>query len=502
MDIPLPRQPSPMMMLVFTSAILLTGVGTVMILRQKGAWGMDPPDKRRKFHEVPIPRLGGLPIFVTLCLGYAFAAYWLPDFVGEWWPIMLTTTLIFAVGFADDLRPLGARVKLVGQVGAACILYALGISIDTLSNPFGPGHIPLGWWGFPITLMWLVAIPNVINLIDGMDGLATGFGLFLCLTLAFVGHFARMPDVVLISVVMSGALLGFLFFNLPPARIFLGDGGAYLIGFFVASVSLQSSNKGTIIASLLVMIIALGVPILDTFFAIVRRVIRGVPIFRADAQHMHHRLMVLGFSKARALVAMYTACLVLSLFGISLFWNRGLSLPIATAALALLGLGAARYLGYVKSWRDLRRQFQEAMARRRDMLYTSAYGKVLEWEAERCGDAAEFMTVFELGLGRVGLALRGEQEPEQEPVPEAGAGATSAVRKRPVELPLVGGLTCVLYVPDEPDLAERWHAKVDVLLPALNLATDRWGALPGMEWLGKDVPAPATATATATATEG
>lgn len=467
LGLPVPRIPSPMMWAVFATSILVSGLGTWLIIRQKSGWGLDHPDQHRKLHSTAVPRLGGLPVFVALSLGFAFTTWWLPGFFQQWWPVILTNLLIFAVGFADDLRPLGARVKLVGQIGAACILYALGISIDNLSNPFGAGQINLGWWGLPVTLLWLISIPNIINLIDGMDGLATGFGLFLCLTLAFIGHFALMPEVVILSVVMSGALLGFLVFNLPPARIFLGDGGAYLIGFFVASVSLFSSNKGTIIASLLVVIVALGVPILDTLFAIIRRVLRGVPVFRADAQHIHHRLMLLGFSKAKALVALYTVCLVLSLFGISLFWNRGLSLPIATAALFLLGLGAARYLGYVKSWRDIRTQFRQALNRRRDMLYTAAYGKVLEWEAERSHDAEDFIAVFRLGTERVGIKL----------APHPGF--------RPLEFTLVTDLCCLLYVPDEPEMADRWVAKADQLIPALNLATERWGEISCLEFVQK-----------------
>lgn len=481
LDLPLPRVPSLMMWLVFSGAILVSTIGTWLIIWQKSGLGMDHPDQHRKLHVTAVPRLGGLPVFVALCLGFAFASWWLPDFFAQWWPIILTNLLIFSVGFADDLRPLGAKVKLVGQIGAACILYALGISIDNLSNPFGDGQIVLGWWGLPITLLWLISIPNIINLIDGMDGLATGFGLFLSLTLAFIGHFAKMPDVVLISVVMSGALMGFLVFNLPPARIFLGDGGAYLIGFFVASVSLLSSNKGTIIASLLVVIIALGVPILDTLFAIIRRVLRGVPIFRADAQHIHHRLMLLGFSKAKALIALYTVCLVLSLFGISLFWNRGLSLPIATAALFLLGLGAARYLGYVRSWREVRAQFREALNRRRDMLYTASYGKVLEWEAERSLEADEFLMLFRLGTERIGVKL----------APAAGL--------RPLDFSLVTDLTCRLYVPDDVDMADRWVAKADQLIPALNLATERWGRLAGVEFTPAEGPLDSATTAAAKA---
>lgn len=448
--------PSLVNSLVFFSAIVLSAIGTALILNQKWGWGMDAPDKKRKHHDKIVSRLGGLPIFVTLSLGFAFMLWRFPLFLENWWPLILTNSLIFAVGFIDDLKPMGAKVKLLGQIGVACILYALDISIDVLTNPIGDYSINLGWLSFPITILWLITIPNIVNLIDGMDGLATGFGMFLCITLAIVGHYALNPEVVTISIIMGGALTGFLLFNFPPARIFLGDGGAYLIGFFIASVSLFTSHKGTIIAALLVVIIALGVPILDTLFAIIRRAIRGVPIFRADAEHIHHRLLHIGFSKARALVAIYSVCLVLSLIGISIFWSRGMSLPIAGAALMLLGLWAARYLGYVKSWQGLKNQLQQAMVRRREMNYASAYGKVLEWEAERCKTAEEYLTIVQLGMDRLGFKI------------EDTAGY------KPIEISLLHERHFTVYAPDDKETQEVWFAKADTLAPSLNLAVERW----------------------------
>jgi UDP-GlcNAc:undecaprenyl-phosphate GlcNAc-1-phosphate transferase len=258
--------------------------------------------------------------------------------------------------------------------------------------------------------------------------------------------------------------MGFLYFNFPPARIFLGDGGSYLIGFFIASVSLFTSNKGTVVASLLVVIVALGVPILDTLFTILRRAARGVPIFRADAEHIHHRLITLGFSKTRALVAIYSICLVLSLIGISFYWTKGFSLPIAGAALCLLGLGAARYLGYVKSWRDIRSQFRSALARRRDMLYCGTYGRLLTLEADRCESVEEFMPLLLQGLERIGFRI----------VPGSDRVA--------MKMPLNTHRIVILYRPPAPqDETERWLAKTDLITPALNLAMERWGPLPGIE---------------------
>ncbi|TLD69934.1 undecaprenyl/decaprenyl-phosphate alpha-N-acetylglucosaminyl 1-phosphate transferase [Phragmitibacter flavus] len=443
--------------LLFVGALILSAATTWLLLRNGGKFGMDKPDSYRKQHEKPISRLGGLPIVLALAAGFVVLAYRQPEFAHKWLPIIATNVLIFIVGFLDDLHPLGARIKLVGQIGVAMVLYSLGISIDMLSNPLGAGNFSLGWWSLPLTVIWLVSIPNIINLIDGMDGLATGFGMFLCVTLAFIGHFANMADVVLMSTVMAGALAGFLIFNFPPARIFLGDGGAYLIGFFVASVSLVSSNKGAVMAGLLVMLIALGVPILDTLFAIIRRAVRGVPIFRADAEHIHHRLMVLGFSKAKALVALYSVCLVLSLMGISVLWSRGISLPIVGAVVFLLALSAARYLGYVRSWRTLKAQFQEAMVRRQQMLFTNAYTRVLEWEIERCKSGDEFETLLMHTIDRVGLS----------PDPRPGF--------KPSVLTLSNDRMVTLYFPGPEDAEPLWRARTDLFTIVLSLAQEKWG---------------------------
>jgi UDP-GlcNAc:undecaprenyl-phosphate GlcNAc-1-phosphate transferase len=305
-----------------------------------------------------------------------------------------------------------------------------------------------------------VSIPNIVNLIDGMDGLAGGFGLFLCLTLAFLGYYGNQPDVLVVSLSMAGALAGFLIFNLPPAKIFLGDGGAYLIGFFIASVSLFTSNKGSIIGALLVIIIALGVPILDTLFAIIRRAIRGVSIFNADAEHIHHRLILLGYSKGGALAAMYAVCLALSLVGLSILMTRGIALPMAGAILFLLALGTARYLGYVRSWSNFRTQISEAIERRRQREFFRAYGRVLDFEVERCEELQSFTTLFQHGLERMGLRAH------------AYAGS------KPEILKLGEGWNITLYRPvDATDLSE-WHLRLDVLVPALERCLEKWKALP------------------------
>ena len=446
--------------LIFGGAVLVAAAAVFVVLKLNLGIAMDAPDSKRKFHEKPIPRLGGGPIFLTLCLG-AIAAWMMGAVQWErWLPVAICNTLIFSVGFVDDLKPLGARVKLVGQLGTAMILYSMGVSMDVLSSPFGEGSISLGWLALPLTLLWLVAIPNIVNLIDGMDGLAGGFGMFLCLTMAFIGHYQGQPDVAAVSLTMAGALGGFLIFNLPPAKIFLGDGGAYLIGFFIASVSLLSSNKGSVIGALLVVVIALGVPILDTTFAILRRAIRGVPIFRADAEHIHHRLILLGYSKGRALVAMYSVCLVLSLAGISILLTKGLALPVSGAILFLLAVAGARYLGYVRSFGNLRQQLRETLERRRVREYFRAHGRVLDFEVERSADIAGFESSFLHAIDRMNVSLK------------PGADRVET------RLDLSSGRMLVLYHPADRESPAEWRMRLDELLPSLEGCLVRWHALP------------------------
>jgi len=447
----------------FIGAFTLCAISTWLLVQRQGKAGLDTPDDHRKRHDRPVSRLGGAAIFLTLATGFLALAIRLPEFLDDWAAVIAANAIIFGIGFIDDLSPLGAKIKLLGQVGAALVLYSFGVSIDVLSNPLGEGSIDLGWWSLPVTVLWLIAIPNIINLIDGMDGLATGFGLFLCLTLTFVGHFAFRPDVVLVSMVMVGALAGFLIFNFPPAKIFLGDGGAYLIGFFVASASLMSSNKGSIIASLLVILVALGIPILDTTFAILRRAIRGMPIFRADADHIHHRLITLGYSKAQALVALYSVCVVLSLAGISILINRGLTLPVIGSLAFLLAVAAARYLGYIHSWKGLRKQFADAIEHRKQREYIIAHGTLLEMEVERCQTADEFALILLAALGRLDL-MTGDSN-----------------SRSPVQIKCSDGSEIVLHRVENPALSEEWRFRGEILEPAISRALERWHHIPGLE---------------------
>jgi UDP-GlcNAc:undecaprenyl-phosphate/decaprenyl-phosphate GlcNAc-1-phosphate transferase len=466
----------------FGMALLVSAICTMLILKKHLTIGLDQPDNQRKTHVKAVPRLGGLPIFVALVAGTVVAVQVEGADWKRWWPVILCNALMFGVGFSDDLKALGARVKLVGQIGVAIILYSLGVSIDMLSNPFGEGSLNLGLLSLPLTVAWLVAIPNIVNLIDGMDGLATGFGLFLCLTLSFVGYSSAQHDLTLISLIMAGALAGFLIFNFPPAKIFLGDGGAYLIGFFVASSSLLGSNKGSIMAALLVMLVALGVPILDTLFAIIRRAIRGVPIFRADAEHIHHRLILLGYTKGQALAALYAVCAALSLVGISILLTKGLAIPVAGAVIFLLALGAARYLGYIRSWSAIREQIADAMERRREIQFVNAHATMLELEIERCDTYSEFRPLLVSSLDRIGFKL----------TPEPGM--------RSLEIPVGSKASCRLYYSATDEAAIEWSHRAQELAGVFVSTLEKWGDVTGIPI--SRIAAPSEHNATAPTTSG
>ena len=207
-----------------------------------------------------------------------------------------------------------------------------------------------------------------------------------------------------------GALLGFLVFNFPPARIFLGDGGAYLIGFCIAALSLLSSHKGSIAAVLLVTVVALGVPILDTSFAILRRGVRGFPLFHADDEHFHHKLERLGFSKRRIVLGLYGVCVVLSIIGLSIFWSQGRTLPIGIGALFILAVVVLRYFHFIKSWDDVQRRMNRVMNRRSQVRYVLVQAQLLELEVQRCQSGDEFWPIFHHALKRVGFVQPGEVE--------------------------------------------------------------------------------------------
>ncbi len=393
------------------NAIIFLGVGflisllsTPWVIRlSAGGIGLDTPNESRKQHSAAIPRLGGAPIMLAVSLSLILIFALDSSQSTKWFPVLLGSLLMYGLGLWDDLKPLGAKVKLVGQVLTAGLVYWLGLSIHKLSYPGGGWSVDLGAWSLPVTILWLIAVPNIINLIDGFDGLAGGLGIFLATTLGIVAIYNEQLPVAWYAFSMAGALLGFLIFNFPPAKIFLGDGGAYLIGFTIAALSLTSSNKASVAAVLLVTVVALGVPILDTAFAILRRGFRGFPLFAADADHIHHKMQRFGFSQRRILFGFYGISVVLSLLGLSVVWSQGRTLPVGIGALFLLAVLALRYFHFVRSWDDVVRKVDRLMSERRQVQYALLQAQILALELERCRNGQEFWGLFETTLNRVGF---------------------------------------------------------------------------------------------------
>lgn len=389
---------------LFGVVVSLVATPWVIAFSRARAIGLDDPNANRKRHAEPISRLGGAPILVALTLGLVGILFEKGSGALSWRPVLLGSLLMFGLGFWDDLKPLGAKKKFLGQILIASLVYHLGLNIVRVTYPGGGWNVELSHAvSYLITVFWLIAIPNIVNLIDGFDGLASGLGLFMALTLGIVAFFSEQLPVAWYAFTLAGALLGFLVFNFPPARIFLGDGGAYLIGFCIAALSLTSSNKGSIAAVLMVTIVALGVPILDTTLALLRRAFRGFPLFHADDEHIHHRLENLGFSKRRIVLGIYGICVVLSVIGLSIIWSQGRTIPIAIGFVFLLALFAVKYLQYVKTFSDIGAQVERVLGRRRTVQYALLQAQLMELEIDRCEDADEFWTIFRDALSRVGF---------------------------------------------------------------------------------------------------
>jgi UDP-GlcNAc:undecaprenyl-phosphate GlcNAc-1-phosphate transferase len=422
--------------------------------------GMDTPDSTRKRQDVPVPRLGGAPVMLATSLGLIVILSLKPENAAAWFPVLLGSLLMYGLGLWDDIRPLGARVKLVGQVGIASLVYWMGLRIDLVTYPGGAWSVELGALALPVTVFWLIAVPNIINLIDGFDGLAGGLGIFLAATLGIVGLHNEQLPVAWYAFTMAGALLGFLIFNFPPAKIYLGDGGAYLIGFCIAALSLSSSNKGSVAAVLLVTVIALGIPILDTSFAILRRAARGIPLFHADDEHFHHKLEGLGFSKRRILFGMYGLCVVLSLLGLSIVWSQGRTLPIGIGFLFLLAIAALRYFFVLRSWDDIARKMDFLSGERRRVQYALLQAQVLELELQRCGSSEEFWGVFHGTLNRVGFV-----QPQD--------GETTII----LEIRYNGATPWTLHAPADPGNGNgrrQWQSIAECFRPVYASALEKW----------------------------
>ena len=312
---------------------LLVTPAVILLAKRTGA--LDKPDAR-KVHKKPIPRIGGLAIYAGFMAAVIFVAIKFgldAEMVRETVGLVLSGSLIVALGLIDDYKNLPAKIKLLGQIGAAAVLVAaFDVRIDFITDPFGD-YIYLEWFAVPATMFWLVGLTNTVNLIDGLDGLAAGVSAIASFTIMLI---ALEQDFILVAVLtaaLAGAALGFLKYNFNPAQIFMGDTGSMFLGFMLAGISVTGAVKSVATIALVVPVFALGLPILDTTFAIVRRVRGGVPIFKPDKGHLHHRLLSVGFTQRQAVLLMYV---ISALFGLSAIALTAVSSQIAVLILFIV----------------------------------------------------------------------------------------------------------------------------------------------------------------------
>jgi UDP-GlcNAc:undecaprenyl-phosphate GlcNAc-1-phosphate transferase len=269
---------------------------------------VDAPNQR-KVHTKMMPRLGGLAIFMAFIASFLVALPladgYKPQIVAG---ILLGGAIVTLVGALDDRFGLSPKMKLLGQLLAAGVVVLFGVRVDFITIPFGDGT-QIGWIGIPLTILWIVGVTNAINLIDGLDGLAAGVSAIATGTIFILAIMMGNITVALVSIILLGSILGFLVFNFHPAKIFMGDSGALFLGFILASLSVLGFKQATII-SFLVPLFILGVPLSDTFFAIVRRMHNRMPISVADKNHLHHCLLMLGLSHRNAVLVIYGIALL------------------------------------------------------------------------------------------------------------------------------------------------------------------------------------------------
>jgi UDP-GlcNAc:undecaprenyl-phosphate/decaprenyl-phosphate GlcNAc-1-phosphate transferase len=332
------------------------------------------PLSERHLHNAPLPRLGGVAIFgafvLSLALAIAIASYYPRLQFGSSLKILVTILvpgcLVFLLGLYDDVRSVGPYVKFSVQTVAAFVLWLGGFRILDLPVLFGARQFP--WFvGLALTILWVLGITNAFNLIDGLDGLAAGSALFSTLVVFVVALWSHSSLVALMTVALTGAILGFLRFNFNPATIFLGDSGSLFIGFLLSALALEGAQKAPTVIAVAIPVVSFGLPILETSLSVLRRLISGRPVFTADREHIHHKLLQLGLSHREVVIVLYAVSALFALLSLFLLWPTGSSLGLV---LAVVGTGiwlGVQHLGYPE-FGELRRVAQRTLEQRQIVI--------------------------------------------------------------------------------------------------------------------------------------
>lgn len=335
----------------FIISFIFVCFATPILIKIGLKFGFVDQVNQRKIHRGAIPRIGGIGISLGTLLPIFLLCFFFHT------GIILNTTnnivLYFVGGLAisllglfDDINGINAKIKLLFQTVIAFLATQYGALVETLPMPWG--RLELGIFSYVITIFWIIGIINAFNLIDGMDGLSSGITLFSSLTLAVLAIVNGYLPTALVALALAGAVTGFLIYNFNPARIFMGDSGSMFIGYILAILSLRSQSKAHAVVSILVPIIAMGVPILDTTLAFMRRMMRHQSIFAADKQHIHHFLLSLGFNQRKTVLILYSISILFTVLSLLMIFNKNIDTFLIVLVFAIIIFVIITKLGYIE----------------------------------------------------------------------------------------------------------------------------------------------------------
>ena len=410
----------PPLVVAFLVAALSAAVFTPLVISGAKRWQLlDAPDDTRHLHDRPVPRLGGVAIFIATMLGIASTLIYEParhSLAADWHRFVLALLLggsvLFAAGLVDDIRRIRPIAKIVAQCIAALIVAALGFRIEILG--IGVTVLNLGWLSIPVTVLWIVAVTNAFNLIDGLDGLATGIAIVALTTVFAAALGLGNLQVVTVSLVLIGALIGFARYNFSPARIFLGDSGSLFIGFMLAVLSVHGSIKSATAVLVAIPLFALAVPLLDVSVSILRRWLRGVPIFSPDARHIHHRLLALGLTPGRASFVLCVVAGGFAALGLLLAFapppaliGMALTGGVISAGIFMYGIRQLDYNEFVEAGAALASGIVRVRRVIRDQIHARELTSVIE-EAESLRHVNAILAASITGFGFLGVEVERE----------------------------------------------------------------------------------------------
>ena len=403
--------PTPMTKLTFL-VLFLSGASSLVLtplirnLAFRRGW-VDRPDGLRKMHSVPVPQLGGVAIYLSFVVSF-LAVLGLNHYAGvagsseDGLHLIVACAGVMLIGLADDIRGVTPVSKLLVQAAAGLYLFANGYQISAVTNPFGD-PVALGFLSLPLTLLWFVGMSNAFNLIDGLDGLAAGVGFFATSTLFIAGIINERWEVVLLCVALGGALLGFLRYNFNPASIFLGDCGSLFVGFALAAFAIRGSMKSSAAIAVAAPLIALALPIVDASIAMLRRMLRGKSILQGDRDHIHHRMVRMGFTPSRVVIILYGVAALFGAFSLLTMTGRGQVVGVVIIAFSLVTWVGIQQLGY-SEFGELHRQLRQRLFQDPRAVLNNIHLVSLKSEFQEAHDLGALWTALTTTASRIALS--------------------------------------------------------------------------------------------------